>query len=92
MLTLIHKTASFLPKALPPNKIKPFADILLNALQDLSSAAPRPARLVVYAVDQWSPAQDIITALLQDPLTSDQSQNDRIRTRWKTIQRPLNIS
>jgi hypothetical protein len=94
ILTVLHKTSSFLPRVLPVHSLKLSTDLLLNAFQDLSSTTPRPANLAVYSVDQWSGAQDLITALLQDPLTSNQSQNNRIRTRWQTsaTQHQLTIS
>jgi len=94
ILSVLRNTASFLPRVLPAQSLQPCSDLLLNAYQDISSTAPRSTRVAVYAADQSSAAQDLVTALLQDPLTSDQSQNDRIRTRWQThvSHHPLTIS
>lgn len=38
---------------------------------------------IVYGVDKWSGAQDLITALLEEPFASDHAQNEVIRSRWK---------
>ncbi|KAF9452738.1 hypothetical protein P691DRAFT_783294 [Macrolepiota fuliginosa MF-IS2] len=57
-------------------------DVLSDAFENLSTAAERPARVVVLGVDDWSGAEDLVTALLEEPLSSDQTQEDSLRDRW----------
>jgi hypothetical protein len=40
---------------------------------------------VVFPVDEWSGAQDLVTALLEEPLCSDQSQKDTLKNRWEGV-------
>lgn len=37
----------------------------------------------VFGMDEWSGAEDLVTALLEEPLSSDQAQEDALRNRWK---------
>ncbi|KAF5380459.1 hypothetical protein D9615_004628 [Tricholomella constricta] len=91
ILTLLHKTTALLPRALAPrtqagtttDSLELWRDILSATYDDLLSKDPRPANIAVYGIDQWSGAQDLITALLEEPLTSDVSLNEQIRTRWQ---------
>jgi hypothetical protein len=39
----------------------------------------------VYGVDEWSGAQDLITALLEDPLASTEQQIESLRNRWQGL-------
>ncbi|KDQ57443.1 hypothetical protein JAAARDRAFT_35158 [Jaapia argillacea MUCL 33604] len=41
------------------------------------------ARIFVYSCDEFSGAEDLITALLEDPISTDQVQNEIVRHRWK---------
>ncbi|KAG5734466.1 hypothetical protein E4T56_gene20065 [Termitomyces sp. T112] len=92
ILTLLHKTTSLLPRALPPEEQaanstespKLWKEILSKTYTDLVSKEIPPVHITVYGLDQWSGAQDLVTALLEEPLTSDQSLNERIRSRWGT--------
>lgn len=40
---------------------------------------------LVYGVDEWSGAQDVITALLEDPLASTEQQIESLRNRWESL-------
>ncbi|KAF8894092.1 hypothetical protein BD779DRAFT_1505224 [Infundibulicybe gibba] len=93
-LTLLHRITSFLPRVLPSKNTLPsinavdsfeFWDALLShAYHRLSTPSAQPVRIVVYSLDRWSGAQDIVTALLEQPLSSDPSQNKSVRNRWKS--------
>lgn len=39
----------------------------------------------VFGVDAWSGAQDLVTALLEEPLGSDQAQKDALHNRWERV-------
>ncbi|GLB37659.1 hypothetical protein LshimejAT787_0407100 [Lyophyllum shimeji] len=90
ILTLLHKTTSLLPRALPPKvqtripteSVEFWKDILSETYNDLLSKESRPAKITVYGVDEWAGSQDLVTALLEEPLTSDELHNEEIRTRW----------
>ncbi|KAF8070676.1 hypothetical protein FPV67DRAFT_1413890 [Lyophyllum atratum] len=91
ILTLLHKTTSLLPRVLaskPQTEIAAeslefWKDLLSRTYDDLLSKDPRPANITVYGLDEWSGSQDLVTALLEEPLTSDESLNEQIRSRWK---------
>ncbi|KAH7925514.1 hypothetical protein BV22DRAFT_1064712 [Leucogyrophana mollusca] len=91
-LTLLHKTASLLPRALPTTdgsdsieSSRFWEDVLTSAGSELSSRAAPDAclRIAVCGVDEWSGSRDLITALLEDPFTSDETYSDIVRNRWK---------
>ncbi|KAH7916562.1 hypothetical protein BJ138DRAFT_1139337 [Hygrophoropsis aurantiaca] len=85
-LTLLHKTASVLPRALPIGpKFHFWNDVLADATSELSSAAGSDAcaRIAVCGVDEWSGSRELVTALLEDPFTSDEAYSDIVRNRWK---------
>ncbi|KAG6813369.1 hypothetical protein H0H92_011635 [Tricholoma furcatifolium] len=91
ILTLLHKTTSLLPRALASTEqgapvaesLDLWKEILSKSYDDLVAKGSRPARVVVYGIDQWSGAEDLVTSLLEEPLISDQSMNERLRKRWK---------
>ncbi|KAG6920261.1 hypothetical protein DXG01_005030 [Tephrocybe rancida] len=84
-------TTSLLPRALSSKdqgavaseSLDLWKEILAETYNDLASKNIRPARIAVYGLDQWSGARELVTALLEEPLTSDQTLNERIRGRWK---------
>ncbi|KAG6850954.1 hypothetical protein H0H93_005823 [Arthromyces matolae] len=90
LLTLLHKTTSLLPRALPTKEhakdltesLNFWNQILLDEYKDLVSQEPRQARIAVFGLNQWSDAIDLVTSLLEEPLLSDQSLNAKIRSRW----------
>ncbi|KAG6897523.1 hypothetical protein C0992_000749 [Termitomyces sp. T32_za158] len=92
ILTLLHKTNSLLPQALPPKErvanstesLELWKEILSETYTDLVSKEIPPARIAVYGLDRWSGARDLVTALLEEPLTSDESLNTRIQRRWES--------
>lgn len=47
----------------------------------------------VYGVDEWAGAQELVTALLAEPLSSDSSQAETLRDRWNGVaRRELTVS
>ncbi|OSD07093.1 hypothetical protein PYCCODRAFT_1431273 [Trametes coccinea BRFM310] len=95
-LTLLHKTTSLLPRILPngptgsdgvpTNESLQFWENVLGRLyEDLSLAPERKekarVRVAVYGVDEYSPASDLVTALLEDPFVTDE-QKKTLRSRW----------
>ncbi|KAJ8509068.1 hypothetical protein ONZ45_g8732 [Pleurotus djamor] len=81
LLTLIHKTERLLPRILPSEG--PWVSLLQSTYEDLDAQATSPAHVVVYGVDEWSGAQDLVTAFLEEPFGSDETQTNLIRNRWK---------
>ena len=85
-------------------------DVLTSAYDDYQSRGNRPVRLVgssysfysvtyltiplVYGVDQWSCSEELVTALLSEPLVSDEAVNEVVRNRHhdRPKEKPLNIS
>ncbi|KAF4598243.1 hypothetical protein EYR38_006639 [Pleurotus pulmonarius] len=47
--------------------------------------------LKVYGMDEWSGAQDLVTALLEEPFSSDSSQSEYIRSRWRTDEHSITL-
>ncbi|OBZ70860.1 hypothetical protein A0H81_09080 [Grifola frondosa] len=96
-LTVLHKTTSLLPRILPSDihgksrsvSLEFWNESLDNAYEDLTKSASSRGedkiRIVVYACDDLAGAEDLVTALLEDPFASE-SQNERIRSRWKSLQ------
>ncbi|KJA27888.1 hypothetical protein HYPSUDRAFT_130531 [Hypholoma sublateritium FD-334 SS-4] len=92
-LTLLHKAAMVVPRVLEASSNSPgflrngetsrtWESILSDAHEDLSTASERPARIVVYGLDEWSGSAELVTALLSDPL-ADAEQSKAFETRWK---------
>ncbi|TFK44342.1 hypothetical protein BDQ12DRAFT_672816 [Crucibulum laeve] len=98
-LTLLHKTTTLLPRALPSSgssrdveSLEFWNTILSQAYEDLTQTSEREARIVVYGVDEWAGAKDLVTALLEEPLSSDQARSDLLKNRWKDSRSKLTIS
>ncbi|KAF8635207.1 hypothetical protein AX17_003983 [Amanita inopinata Kibby_2008] len=91
ILTLLYKTKALVPQVLNPvGSGVPFTessefwnDILAAAYDDYQSTAERPARVVVYGTDQWSCSDRLITALLCEPLASDNVAHELLRNRHR---------
>ncbi|KAJ6547625.1 hypothetical protein B0H19DRAFT_1166626 [Mycena capillaripes] len=81
-LHLLEATAAFVPQALAhdPRQLNLWNGVLSNVLADMRSYHPRPARLVVCGTD--TSARDVVTALLEEPFTSDAQQTRILRERW----------
>ncbi|KAF9459814.1 hypothetical protein BDZ94DRAFT_1171027 [Collybia nuda] len=92
-LTLLHRMIKLLPRALPSTaqgNLSSFMEsfefwnaIMARACENLTLAGGRPARIAVCGFGEFSGTQDLVTALLEEPLSSDQNQNEHIRNRWK---------
>ncbi|KAJ3514118.1 hypothetical protein NLJ89_g2555 [Agrocybe chaxingu] len=102
-LTLLHKASNIVPRVLdlrtPSGSARPketnetWERVLSDAREDLSAAAERPIKISVYGLDEWSGSQELVTALLADPLSSDKMQSETLLSRWKdTSQSKLDIS
>ncbi|KAF8813850.1 hypothetical protein BYT27DRAFT_7250731 [Phlegmacium glaucopus] len=91
-LTLLHKATTLLPRAFNikrisgstrPEETADFWNVILsNIYEDLSATTKGPAKIVVCGVDEWSGAQEVLTALLADPLTNTGPQFDSLNNRW----------
>ncbi|KAJ7449872.1 hypothetical protein FB451DRAFT_1146687 [Mycena latifolia] len=83
-LQLVETAAALVPQALADHpQLSLWNAVLSTSVADLRSPQPRPARLVVYGPDTAA-ARDLVTALLQEPFTSDPQQARILRERWAT--------
>ncbi|KAL1946020.1 hypothetical protein VTO73DRAFT_2022 [Trametes versicolor] len=94
-LTVLHKTTALLPRILPSFRPGPtggsereslrfWEDVLGQVHEDLSLSTDKEkgrVRIVVYGVDEFSGASDLVAALLEDPFISN-DQKVVLRTRW----------
>ena len=108
--TLVSQVLQPNSPGIPSTESSDFWENLLTSAYDDYQAGKRPARLVgqlsflfadtrltfplVVGVDNWSRSEDLVTALLSDPLASDKTMNDAIRNRLLNHlnEKPLNIS
>ncbi|KAK2464209.1 hypothetical protein APHAL10511_003666 [Amanita phalloides] len=76
-----------------PESYELWDDVLTSTCEDYR-AGKRQARIVVVAADQFSRSDDLVTALLSEPLSSDKAMNETIRNRHhsRSIEEPLKIS
>ncbi|KAF8973067.1 hypothetical protein BDZ97DRAFT_1989233 [Flammula alnicola] len=91
-LTLLHKTRALLPRVLESTgtsgssrtekTTKLWDSVLSKVHEDLSATNERPAKIFVCGLDEWSEAEELVTALLADVFSSA-TQNDALRDRWK---------
>ncbi|KAG2099121.1 hypothetical protein BD769DRAFT_1512126 [Suillus cothurnatus] len=89
---LLHKISAFLPRTLPGSTTdrgiqssQLWSELLSEADADLCSPseAHPSARVVVCGTDQWAGSHELITALLENPFTTDETYSDILRNRWK---------
>ncbi|PPQ98783.1 hypothetical protein CVT24_003341 [Panaeolus cyanescens] len=91
-LTLLHKTTNTVPSVFSFGD--PLArqnrhteqfwdDILSHVHHNLALPVGEPVKIVVLGLSEEDATKDLVTALLSDPLTSDQQQNDLISNRWE---------
>ncbi|KAH9858968.1 hypothetical protein C2E23DRAFT_872949 [Lenzites betulinus] len=95
-LTVLHKTSALLPRILPTSRPGPsgvplraslrfWEGVLGKVHEDLSLSPEKKkhrVRIVVYGVDEHSSASDLVTALLEDPFSSE-DQKKALRARWE---------
>ncbi|KAI8993898.1 hypothetical protein BD414DRAFT_436199 [Trametes punicea] len=96
-LTVLHKTTALLPRILPSARLNSsevstheslqfWEEVLGQVYQDLSPSPEQKekakVRVVVYGVDEFSGASDLVTALLEDPFVTDE-QKKILRSRWE---------
>ncbi|GBE81139.1 hypothetical protein SCP_0308650 [Sparassis crispa] len=91
-LTVLHKTRSLLPRIFPSGQqsvpgiesLEFWHELLASAYNDLSPTRANVIRIAVYGCDDFSGAQELVTALLEEPFASE-SQKESVRTRWKSM-------
>ncbi|KAN0091143.1 hypothetical protein V8E55_004709 [Tylopilus felleus] len=98
---LLQKTASLLPQTLStadsavgPDSSLFWSNILERSITELSSGSeqvPLKATVAVAGFDKWASSHDLVTALLEDPFTSDPTYSDILRNRWKNAPSCVNI-
>ncbi|KAI0705083.1 hypothetical protein C8T65DRAFT_653159 [Cerioporus squamosus] len=97
VLTVLHKATSLLPRILPSSKpgsqeVPPreslgfWEEVLGKVYEHLTPSAEQRekdrVRVVVYGTDWMAGANELVTALLEDPFVSDE-QKQTLRSRWK---------
>ncbi|KAH6914342.1 hypothetical protein BKA70DRAFT_1182465 [Coprinopsis sp. MPI-PUGE-AT-0042] len=97
-LTLWHKTSKVLPKALNAQvggsrlpSLDTWESILSTAYDDLSSASSRPIRILVHGLDECAGAEDLVTALVADPLGPSEHWK-AVQERWNSAGERVTIS
>lgn len=98
---LLHRISAFLPRALPGSNSTDggiqssqlWSELLSEVDADLCSPleAHTSARVVVCGADQWAGSHELITALLENPFTTDEAYSDILRNRWKNQSAYLTI-
>ncbi|KAG2113952.1 uncharacterized protein F5147DRAFT_607921 [Suillus discolor] len=98
---LLHRISAFLPRALPGSNTTDgriqssqlLSKLLSEVDADLCSPpeARTSARVVVCGADQWAGSHELITALLENPFTTDEAYSDILRNRWKNQSAYLTI-
>ncbi|RPD57636.1 hypothetical protein L226DRAFT_481906 [Lentinus tigrinus ALCF2SS1-7] len=98
VLTVLHKTTSLLPRVLPSTKVDLkgaplreslgfWEEVLGKVYEDLTPSSDKRekdvVRVAVYGTDWMSGANELVTALLEDPFVSEE-QKRTLRSRWKT--------
>ncbi|KAF8904423.1 hypothetical protein CPB84DRAFT_1896922 [Gymnopilus junonius] len=91
-LTVLHKAVALLPRVpcyaqdsgsqQDAGSSHVWESILSGAYDDLSAVADRPVKIVVLGLDEWSRSQDLVTALLADPLSSNEKHIAQLSNRW----------
>ncbi|KAG2342488.1 hypothetical protein BDR05DRAFT_1000809 [Suillus weaverae] len=97
---LLHRISAFLPRALSGSTTdggirssQLWSELLSEVDTDLCSPleAHLSARVVVCGADQWAGSHELITALLENPFTTDEAYSDILRNRWKNQSTYLTI-
>ncbi|KAF8444609.1 hypothetical protein L210DRAFT_3758591 [Boletus edulis BED1] len=102
---LLQKTVSLLPQTLSTadNAVGPdsslfWSNILERSITELSSGSDQvPSKVSIAGkwffcgFDKWAGSHDLVTALLEDPFTSDATYSDILRNRWKNAPSRVNI-
>lgn len=95
---LLHRVLAFLPCALPRSdggiqSYQFWTELLSEVDVDscCTSEAHPSARIVVCGADQWAGSNELITALLENPFTTDEAYSDILRNRWKNQSAYLTI-
>ncbi|KAF9529237.1 hypothetical protein CPB83DRAFT_765399 [Crepidotus variabilis] len=88
-LTLLHKAFKVIPTSLDQKGLEQISTngdawnrILSKAHEDLSTAEERSVNVTVFSLDEWSGSQELVSALLSDPLTSDKEVAKALDDRW----------
>ncbi|KAG1812400.1 uncharacterized protein BJ212DRAFT_447975 [Suillus subaureus] len=99
--SLLHRILEFLPRALPGSTTdggiqssQLWSELLSEVDADLCSPLEvhPSARVIVCGADQWAGSHELITALLENPFTTDDAYSDILRNRWKNQPAYLTIN
>lgn len=97
---MLHRISAFLPRALPGSTAdggiqssRLWSELLGEADADFCSPSEvhPSARVIVCGADQWAGSHELITALLENPFTTDEAYSDILRNRWKNQSTYLTI-
>ncbi|CAE6474283.1 unnamed protein product [Rhizoctonia solani] len=83
---VLKSTIGLIPRTLPLEHQKIWGKRAQNALDELETGRSRPLRVAVWG-DELSGASDIVTGLLDDPLSEDAVQREMLRQRWTSVPR-----
>ncbi|KAI0268870.1 hypothetical protein BC834DRAFT_968281 [Gloeopeniophorella convolvens] len=95
-LTALHTARELIPRILPPQS--PELSFWNGVLRDVSEETSRASltsqgdnvTVVVYPVDEFAEGEELVTALLQDPFSSEED-NARIVKRWEGRERDTRL-
>ncbi|KAG2361438.1 hypothetical protein BDR07DRAFT_1358996 [Suillus spraguei] len=100
VLAPLDKISAFLPRALPGSTTdggiqssQLWSELLSEVDAELCSPSGvhQSARVVVCGTDKWAGSYELITALLENPFTTDDAYSDILRNRWKNQSAYLTI-
>ncbi|KAG1746124.1 hypothetical protein EDB19DRAFT_2023475 [Suillus lakei] len=96
---LLHRISAFLPRALSGSPTSDggicssqlWSELLSEVDVNLSLNVNQSVHVVVCGADQWAGSHELITALLENPFTTDEAYSDILRNRWKNQSAYLTI-
>ncbi|KAH7339452.1 hypothetical protein B0J17DRAFT_655193 [Rhizoctonia solani] len=83
---VLKSTIGLIPRTLPLERQKLWERRAQDALEELETGRSRPLRVAVWG-DELSGASEIVTGLLDDPLSDDTIQRNMLRQRWGSAPR-----
>ncbi|KAL5631592.1 hypothetical protein ACGC1H_007198 [Rhizoctonia solani] len=83
---VLKSTIGLIPRTLPLEHQNLWEKRAQIALDELETGRSRPLRVAVWG-DELSGASDIVTGLLDDPLSNDVAQRNMLRKRWASVPR-----
>ncbi|KAG8763778.1 hypothetical protein FRC11_012781 [Ceratobasidium sp. 423] len=82
----LKSTIGLIPRILPLEHQKLWERRAQDALNELEAGRSRPLRVAVWG-DELTGASEIVTGLLDDPLSDDVVQRNLLRQRWSSVSR-----